>query len=104
MIKNKSIGIYSRVEGKNSQGIVTVSYVLLKTITGNFQPKSLSQVDATNYGVSEQGANAKWFGFDTDTAIHELMRALVDSVWYEVRGINAWPTHMEAILIPVVGI
>jgi len=104
MIDNSSVDIYYYTQAKNTQGIVAKTFILLKTIWANVQPKTLSEVQAQEWGANQQSANSKWMGFDNDDSIHELYRAIVNGMTYEIRGLNTWPSHGEAYLIPVSGI
>ncbi len=104
MIITHTIAIYSRTASKTLQGGIVNSYSFLKTIGANFQPKTLTEHQSRMYGINAQTPNAKWIGYETDPQIVDLMRALVDGVWYEIRALNHWPSHDEAILVPVGGI
>jgi hypothetical protein len=104
MIKNTLVEIQSHSEAKNSQGIVVKTFTKLKDVWVNFQPKTLSSVQASAWGVNDQTANSKWMGFDPDETIRELYRVIAKGRTYEIRGLNPWPSHGEAFLIPVQGI
>jgi len=104
MMKTTPVKIQYYTEAKNAQGGSVKTFYALKTIWANVQPKSLTPVQAEEWGINAQNANTKWMGFDIDATIHELYRAIVKGVTYEIRGINTWPIHSEALLIPISGI
>lgn len=103
MIAQTQVEIYSFSAAKNSQGIPIKTYSLLKTIWADVQPKALTEVQATAWGVDVKGPDSKLVFYDTDPAIHELYRAIVNGMTYDIRGINVWPRHSEMILVPVPG-
>jgi head-tail adaptor len=104
MIDSASVDIYYYTQTKNTQGILVKTFVFLKTLWADVQPKALTEVQAQAWGINQQTANTKWMGFDSDDSIHELYRAIVDGMTYEIRGLNVWPGHSECILIPVSGV
>jgi head-tail adaptor len=104
VIKSHAVQIQRYSQAKNAEGIVVKTFAALKTIWADVQPKALSEVQAQAWGVNAQAMNTKWLGFDSDASIQELYRAIVDGVTYEIRGLNVWPMHSEALLIPVSGV
>lgn len=104
MIESGSVDVYRYTTSPNTQGILVKSFTFLKTVRGNVQPKTLTEVQAQVFGVNAQNANTKWFGFDNDPQIHELQRGEYNGAVYELRGLNVWPGHSETLLIPLSGV
>ena len=105
MIDVASVDIHRYTVTKNTQGIVAKTFKYLKTKNVNIQPKSLNEVQAQMWGVNAQNAKTKWLGYDDEDAqVQELQRVYYLGEWYEIRGLNVWPSHTECILIPVSGI
>ena len=103
MMRDTAVDVYYPVSAKNAQGIVAQTWTYFKTIEASFQPRTLTESQAQAWGVSVQAADAKWIAYENDESIRELYRAKVDGYWYDMRGINKWPGHAEALLIPVSG-
>lgn len=104
MIKSHRVDLEYFTQTKNAQGIVVKAFVPYKTIYANVQPKALNEMQLQAWGINAQNANTKIMFFDTDPAIHESYRAIVEGSTYELRGLNKWPSHSEAILIPLSGV
>jgi len=104
MIKSHSVLIQSRTTVTGTEGEHTYTFATLKTIKADVQPAQLTQAELAQWGLTDLSANAKKMYFDRDTTILLAARAIVDSETYEIRAVNFWPNHGEAILIPVQGI
>ena len=104
MRRDNTVEIQSVAFAKNAQGIPVPSYTRLKTISCNVQPYKLNETEMKTFGIDDRGSNTKLMFMDPDTDIVVLQRAVVDGFTYEIRAINNWPHHWEAILVPVVGL
>lgn len=74
---------------------------LLKTIWADVQPRQLTEEDARMYGLSRAFSDSKTMFFDVDATIVTGMIARWNNTDYQIRGINPWDIHYEAVLIPV---
>lgn len=70
-------------------------------IYGNLMPKSLTAAQIEQYGISTKAANVKVFYFDNDPLVAVGTRLYDGATGYDVRAVNVWPKHSEAILEPV---
>ena len=104
MRRDSVVQIQSVSYSKNAQGIPVPSYAALKSIRCNVQPYKLNETEMKTYGIDARGSNTKLMFMDPDTSVVVLQRAVVDGFTYEIRAINNWPHHWEAILVPVVGL
>lgn len=104
MIKSQSVTIQSRVTVTGTEGEQTYTFATLKTIMADVQPANLTQSQAATWGITDLAASAKKMFTERDPSIALLMRAVVESETYEIRGSNHWPRHSEFILVPVQGI
>ena len=104
MIRNKVLWLYTKTMAADSEGIQTAAWTAIKQIPGNFQPRKLTETEAMIWGLSGAKANAKVFLFDNDAAVIEGAEFRDGADRYDVRGLNQWPGHSEAILIPVQGV
>lgn len=104
MIKSHFVTIQSRTATTGTEGERTYTYATLKSITADVQPASLSSNQLAAWGLTDMASNLKTMYYDKDAAILMSMRAVVEGETYEIRGINRWPTHDEAILSPVQGV
>jgi hypothetical protein len=104
MIKSHSVVIQSRTNVTGTEGEHTYTFATFKTIKAGVQPAQLTQVQLQAWGLVDLVSNSKKMFFDRDPSILVTMRAVVDGETYEIRAINLWPTHGEAILSPVQGI
>lgn len=103
MIQSHSVLIQARTAVVGTEGERTYTYATLKTIMADVQPASLSPTQLAAFGLTDLQANLKTMYYNRDTTILLQMRAVVDGETYEIRGVNRWPTHDEAILTPVQG-
>jgi hypothetical protein len=104
MIKSHSVLIQSRITTTGTEGEKVYTFATLKTIKAGIQPNSLSPVELAAWGIVDLIADSKIMFYNSDATILRLMRAVVLGVTYEIRAQNTWPTHSEAILVPVQGI
>lgn len=104
MIQSHSVTIQSRTTVRGTEGEQTFTFATLKTIAADVQPAQLTKTESERWGITDLAANSKKMFYESDSTILLLMRALVDGETYEIRGINVWPRHSEAILVPVQGL
>jgi hypothetical protein len=104
MIKSHSVVIQSRTTITGTEGEHTYTFATFKTIVADIQPAQLSAIQIEAWGLTDLAAYAKKMFYDRDNTILLTMRAVVDGETYEIRAINLWPNHGEAILTPVQGI
>ena len=104
MIQSHYVAIQSRTTVVGTEGEQTYTFAALKAITADVQPAQLTPVQLEAWGLTDLAANAKKMFYSSDSAILLSMRAVVDGETYEIRAINRWPNHDEAILVPVQGI
>ena len=97
MIKNATLAFYTQTTTYDAENNPVTAWATTRSISGNLQPKSLTESELAQYGVNTKAANAKLFLFDPDTAVVIGTRLGA----YNVRAANHWPSHSEAILEPV---
>lgn len=97
MIKNATLAFYTQTTSYDAENNPVQSWSTSRNISGNLQPKSLTEAEAAQYGINTKAANAKLFLFDNDVAVVIGTRLGA----YNVRAVNVWPSHSEAILEPV---
>lgn len=76
------------------------------TIVTDVQPKSLSEAQLKQWGLSTLSQDAKVVYDFNDSpyfAIGNRVRVDGDTI-YDIRGVNKWDSHGEFILIPTVGL
>lgn len=87
---------YAGVPVQDSDGYVSFE---VKGIRGNIWPRSLSESELKMYGFA--GTHAMELYFDNDPDVIVGTRLHDGTRYYDVRGVNVWPKHSEAILEPV---
>ena len=70
-----------------------------KKVKANIWPASLSQDKLELYGFTGKQAMEMYFDHDADVVVGT--RVYDGSTYYDVRAVNVWPKHSEAILEPV---
>ena len=75
------------------------------TITADVQPKGLSQAQIALWGLNIQEQDAKAvYDFSFSAYWQIANRARVDgSQLYRIMSVNQWPSHVEALLVPLSG-
>mgnify|MGYP003589771507 CR=1 FL=1 len=75
------------------------------TIVADVQPKSLSEAQLKQWGLSTLSQDAKVvYDFNDNPYFALLNRARVDGdTIYDIRGVNKWESHCEYVLVPVAG-
>ena len=88
------------------EGLKNYTLTLTKPATpAGIQPKSLTPVELSAFGVSDINENARICFINSDPEIIELMHAqdLLTLKWYEIKATNPWPSHTELLLTPIQG-
>ena len=99
---DEQVTLKTLVYSKTSQGQSISAYADVATIYVGIQPKSLTPDQIKLYGVSTLSANIKMMFFDKSLSISELQGIYrASGELYEVRGVNRWPNHGEALLFPL---
>lgn len=106
MVNLQTVKHYAKVSAKNAtNGQVQNTFpVVTSRFSADVQSSMLSKEDATKWGQTDLAANSKIMFYDPNVSVRMLDR-IVDSLdgYFEVRGINPWPIHFEALLVPVAG-
>jgi len=97
MIKNTALVLYTQTTTYDGENNPVKVWKSVRTIAGNLQPKSLTTAELAQYGISLQAANTAVFFFDHDDDVAVGTRL----GGYNVRAVNVWPSHSEAILVPL---
>lgn len=77
----------------------------IETISADVQPKSLTEAQLKQWGYSILNADAQNMYYMGSSDYIEIgNRARVDSdIIYDIKAKNIWPSHVEAILVTVIG-
>lgn len=70
------------------------------TIMGNLQPKALTEAEIAAYGVKARD-KVKVLFFDCNDEVVVGRRLYDGATGYDIRAVNVWPKHSEAILEPI---
>jgi hypothetical protein len=119
MIENATVSIYVPVAAQNGEGDPIKTWGYKKTPTPDapaesircdVQPKSLTEAECLAWGISDRNANAKlvFFSRSVYIAINNRMKVVSDfpgegAEYYEIKGVNRWAIHGEAVIVPVQG-
>ena len=117
MYKNATVSIYTQTTVRNDEGtkISTYGYLLddptdpAETFRADVQPHKLTTGDITLYGITDKTAGVKLMLYKSASYVAVTNRAQVVSdfdgstTYYDIKPINLWPNHGEALLVPVVG-
>ena len=119
MLQNATVSVYVPVIATNSEGdqIKTWGYKVSptpiapsETLRCDVQPKQLTMAEQELWGISDRNCNAKlvFFGTSGYIAINNRMKVVSDfpgegTEYYEIKGVNRWPRHGEAVIVPVQG-
>lgn len=102
---NETVIVGNKTMTKNSDGVKIATYDFSTTpkatISADVQPLALTQAMVELYGINKKSANAKKMFFINNDNIEIGDRVKIENAFYEVKGLNKWRTHYEAILIPV---
>ena len=97
MIKNATLAFYTQTTTYDAENNPVKTWATTRSISGNLQPKTLTEGELAQYGVNTRAANAKLFLFDPDTTV--IIGTRLGA--YDVRAANHWPSHSEAVLEPI---
>jgi hypothetical protein len=82
----------------------------IESFRADVQPYRLTEANLEQWGLSNKDADAKKMFYDeisVNIKINNRVSVVSDFdnslIYYDIKGTNPWPTHMEAILIPVQG-
>lgn len=92
MIKNATLAFYTQTTTYDGENNPIKTWTTTRSISGNLQPKTLTEAEITQYGI--RTGKTMLFLFDNDSAVIVGTRLGT----YDVRGVNVWPSHSEAIL------
>jgi len=98
MIKNATLAFYTQTTTYDAENNPVKTWATTRNISGNLQPKNLTEGELAQYGVNTRAANAKLFLFDPDVTV--IIGTRLGT--YDVRAANHWPSHSEAVLEPIV--
>ncbi len=118
MIENATAKVYQPTLAPNDRGtlVKTWGYKLVvptaanETIRVDSQPKGLTQVQIQEWGLDTRASQARALYFDHSSFIlignrvhltHDYDSS--SNGYYEIKAVNPWPIHKEAILVPVQG-
>jgi len=104
--ENNPVKTWARVHAVTDAGILVTDEGdpvsdMVGGIVGNLMPKSLTTAQIEQYGINTKAANVKVFYFDNDPLVIIGTRLYNGTTGYDVRAVNVWPKHSEAILEPV---
>lgn len=111
MIKNATAFLILPTVTKTAEGTVVKAYSApaADAVRVDVQPYTLTQAEMLEWGISNRVADTKKMFFDDLVDVAYEVRAWivsdfdVDVALYEVKGVNHWPSHGEAILVPIQG-
>ena len=101
MIQNAVAYIFSPSVSISAEGLKINTFAYSDALNVNFQPANLTEAQLQAYGLSTEASNAKKMFIDACAILFLLNRVFCKGDWYEVRALNTWSTHKEAILAPV---
>lgn len=106
MIVDELITLQTKTRTKNSEGMNQDSWSdSTTTFYANVQPKSLSEDESKSFGLSSISSDAKVMYYYKNSSVTVGVRVKrADGSVYDVRGINPWRIHDEAVLIPIQGV
>lgn len=106
MIRRHTVTIQSSTAGTpTGDGIPTKTWATFKAdLRCDVQPKYLTEGMAQEWGISTLASKCKVMFYDLDETITEGMRVVFETKTYEIRGVNVWVRHSEAILVPLQGV
>lgn len=105
MVDVQIVKHYAKVTTKLANGQVVNAFpVVTSRFDADVQSANLTKEEAYRWGQTDLAANSKIMFFNINDAVRMLDR-IVDSHngYFEVRGVNIWPIHYEALLVPVAG-
>lgn len=106
MIAQQLLKLYQKVTGKSPvNGQIQNTFpVVTERFWADVQPASLTKEESARWGQTDIVANSKIVYYDPNPNVRMLDRIVDDTGnYFEVRGVNPWPIHHEALLTPVQG-
>jgi hypothetical protein len=117
MFENALVEVYVPTIAPNSEGTPTKSWGYKQAtpvdpseiFRADVQPAGLTRAEIELWGLSDKESNAKRMFYRFATKVEKNNRARVTSdidgsvLVYEIKGVNKWPIHGEAVLVPVQG-
>ena len=87
-------------------GIAFSMSTLVLTIKADVQPKTFTEFELRNFGFNDMPSDAKTVYYRGQSVYFvNGNRALVNATkMYEIRNVQVWPSHVEILLVPVVGV
>ena len=104
MILRFIVTIQSRASTVGTEGEKVYTFSTLKTIKADLQPITLNAATLAEWGLTDLSANSKKMFFTPDLSIVIGQRVIFGSDTFEIRNVNPWSIHYEALLIPVQGV
>lgn len=101
---NETVLLAQKTQVKNSDGVRISTYDFATpkaTLMADVQPYALTQSDIQIYGINTKSANTKKMFYVNNDNVEIGNRAKIGSAVYEIKGVNKWRTHYEAILVPI---
>jgi Bacterial Ig-like domain (group 2) len=105
MVNVTSVKLYQKVSTKAANGqIINTFPVVTQRFDADVQSARRTKEESYRWGQTDLAADSKIIFFDPNASVRMLDR-IVDSQnrYYEVKGVNPWPIHYEALLAPVPG-
>ena len=100
------VGALSFPEGIPEGGLVFSTTTLAETIYADVQPRSLNEYELAAWGVNDIPTDSRilyYSGISSSLVIGNRARVNGAKV-FEIRSVQTWTMHMEALLVPVQGI
>ena len=108
MAIDSTVELYAPTTGRASDGTLKPTWNYASpnaTIVADVQPKGLTQAQIALWGLNVQEQDAKVvydFSFSTYWVVANRARVDGDKL-YKIMSVNLWNSHVECILIPLVG-
>lgn len=117
MLDNATVSRYVPVLSKNDEGttIRTWGYKVtpvvdpIEVFRADVQPANLTQSQLEQWGISNAVADMKkmFYDYSNSGALNTRVKVVSDddgtTKYYDVKGVNPWPSHGEELLVPVQG-
>lgn len=97
MNRTTTLALYTGTITYDAENNPVSTWTTAKSVTGNIMPRSLTSAELAQYGIDTRTSGVMAFYFDGDSAVVVGTRLGA----YNVRAVNVWPKHTEAILEPV---
>jgi hypothetical protein len=116
MMDNATVSVYVPILSINAEGTEIRAWGYkqtpvvdpAETFRADVQPSSLTQAQLEQWGISDAAANMKKLFADLSLylALNTRVKVTTDedgTAYYDVKVVNPWPSHVEALLVPVQG-